>query len=1046
MSFVQQGVDPRTGQYTVQLLLPELSANELAGPSLPLSLSFNPLNGVDAGFGLGFGLGLSQYNPQTRMLSLGDGETFKVTGNGLEPAIAERKLKSFRFFDDGGGIYRIIQHSGVMETLITGGGGIARPVEIAAPSGHTLKLSYLPFADSVRLESIRDEQGEILRFERDVSGQWLELLLWPNRGEGGMPVSRYTLRLDALSRVSEIVLPTDERASWRFDYVETGGLSCINEIFTPVGGRETVLYEDGGHPFPVGSGREPLPRVSLHRLEPGFGQPPIETRYSYSDHNFLGHGAAIGWSDDGLDNLYKVTRGYAYSSTAQVWGGGEMKRKTERTFNRFHLLNEEVTTQGNCVKRVKTTYYADLPENIARPFDQQPPQCQLPAKTETIWELTDEPTRLRAEIVETTYDVHGNLLIQKNANGTSEERDYYPVQGEGQDCPPDPDGFVRSLRSSTVHPDESAEVGGAPTLRTHVRYGQFTPLPGEHARPFLLPVSETLLRVEASTQTELQRSESAYYDDPTDPFKLARLKSESQALKDKTTRTNYVYTKLNSPLLSGETVLQTLEVITGFDGVQKSITQQSSLLNGQPLLVEDVNQVRIRYAYDELQRVTSETVAPGTDYEATRTYQYALIANTSEAVERRRHHLAQDEMLLAKRDMLTRQKKRIADLRQAQPIAVAAIDDALAATQMALGINFHAQRLNGQAEQVMTDVKGVATRTFLDGLNRPVLEERQDPDNTPINPPFRQTYLATYDDLGYLVAETVVDWIGGEDLLLTSTHQYDNWGTKNKTTHPNKVSECEELDPIGAGGLAGPVSRQWREGVDGQKAAVTETSMNLFGDPIRTERFDTDGGSLGMHRRLYDGLGRMQEEYDPGDLKTSHRYDDFDRPSQTTLPDASTILRWYAQHSSRDLPVSINVNGVVLGTQDFDGLDRLVQSVAGGRQTKFRYDPGMVQPAATTTPNGQTIEYSYVPHLGDEPVQRRSPNSTADYEYDPRDARLVSCLEAGEALNRTYSSTGRLRSETTRKPSGEEFTATYDYSLLGRECSFKNVFRPCGRI
>lgn len=70
MSFVQGGVDPRTGQYNVSLALPELVANHLNGPNLPLRIGFNPMNPEDSGFGAGWRLNLSEYDPQSQMLSL----------------------------------------------------------------------------------------------------------------------------------------------------------------------------------------------------------------------------------------------------------------------------------------------------------------------------------------------------------------------------------------------------------------------------------------------------------------------------------------------------------------------------------------------------------------------------------------------------------------------------------------------------------------------------------------------------------------------------------------------------------------------------------------------------------------------------------------------------------------------------------------------------------------------------------------------------------------------------------------------------------------
>ncbi|RMR11826.1 YD repeat-containing protein [Pseudomonas amygdali pv. ulmi] len=51
LSYVQSGVDPRTGQYTVAITLPDVKTNGLRGPGMPLALNYNPLNRQDSGFG-----------------------------------------------------------------------------------------------------------------------------------------------------------------------------------------------------------------------------------------------------------------------------------------------------------------------------------------------------------------------------------------------------------------------------------------------------------------------------------------------------------------------------------------------------------------------------------------------------------------------------------------------------------------------------------------------------------------------------------------------------------------------------------------------------------------------------------------------------------------------------------------------------------------------------------------------------------------------------------------------------------------------------------
>ena len=53
LSFVAGSVDPRTGQYGLAIELPELPANQLSGPNLPLRIAFNPMNNQDSGFGVG---------------------------------------------------------------------------------------------------------------------------------------------------------------------------------------------------------------------------------------------------------------------------------------------------------------------------------------------------------------------------------------------------------------------------------------------------------------------------------------------------------------------------------------------------------------------------------------------------------------------------------------------------------------------------------------------------------------------------------------------------------------------------------------------------------------------------------------------------------------------------------------------------------------------------------------------------------------------------------------------------------------------------------
>ncbi|WP_434574622.1 RHS repeat-associated core domain-containing protein [Pseudomonas sp. Z3-6] len=979
MSYVQGGVDPRTGQYTVSINLPEVQSNWLCGPAFPLNLTFSPINTLDSGFGVGWNLNLSQFTLSDDILALSTGETFKVTGSAPLPDIKEKKLDTFHFENLSGERYRVLHKSGMVEELLVGGvlTRVALPEYVKSPAGHSLTFAYKSFRGGQCLHSISDAQGELLQINRDDYDEWVEILVRPD-GPNGTALARYEMKLNTSGWVTEIVLPTPDKGSWRFGYGNgpIRNILCLHEIKTPVGGLETLEYADTGHPYPHGVVRPNLPRVTRHRSYPDFGQPNadetmIEVEFSYTSHNFLGAGETVSW-EDGMDPLYKLQASYEYGSTANLMVGSQVARTVERSYNRFHLLVEEKTLQEHCVKRVRTRYYD---EDV--PFERQVPQFQFPKEVTTSWELDNDATQYRAEITRSAYNDQGNHTEQVEPNGIRTVYTYYSKNGE-DGCPAD--RFERNLKDTTVYPSSQGEPG-APTLRTRLRYSAHKPLSGSGLDDWLAMDSETLMQVEGANETTLQQTLRSYHELTDDPFLHGRLASQQTLLNGTTSTTLYEYDKGPSAL-AGETVLETTETYIGYDDapdseVRKTIVSEDSLLHGQPLLTRDDNEVKIRYTYDALTRVVTETVAPDEpEFEATRQYSYLLTA------------------------------------------------------------------LDGQrAEQLVTDVKGVETRTRVDGLNRPVYEERQDADNPVRAEEFRQTYSASYDVFGNLTEETQYDWRDEQQAALASTYEYDGWGAQRSVTGPDGVKVYEETNPIGSELWQGPIQTAWREGTDTEAkvSGKTVTYLNLLEKPDQVERFETDGTLISRHRYGYDGLGRTAEETDARDATTKYTYDVFDRMVATVLPGGATVRRSYALHSSEDLPTEISVDGIELGQQVFDGLGRRVESITGGRKQTFTYDPGQTQPATLTTASNQLIHYVYQPQLGEEPSQRRLPGDvTAEYVRDRKNARLVSCTEGGLELSREYFSTGELKSET-RVQGADTYAMHYKHSRLGLLETYTNV-------
>ncbi|MFP3409227.1 hypothetical protein SB757_31910, partial [Pseudomonas sp. SIMBA_065] len=73
-------------------------------------------------------------------------------------------------------------------------------------------------------------------------------------------------------------------------------------------------------------------------------------------HNFIGGGSSIPWSDEGLDNLYEVPEDYTYQSLQIQEVLRQPVRTITRTFNRFHLLTEQATAQGDKLLQAFTRY------------------------------------------------------------------------------------------------------------------------------------------------------------------------------------------------------------------------------------------------------------------------------------------------------------------------------------------------------------------------------------------------------------------------------------------------------------------------------------------------------------------------------------------------------------------------------------------------------------------------------------------------------------------------------------------------------------------
>lgn len=305
-SFVQEGVDPRTGQFTTTIAAYDVPTEARNCPTFKLLLTYNPLHPKDVGLGNGWAFNLSSYQhretPSHKTLFLSTGERFRVTETASILSVSDQKLKSFQFKKRAKGEYEIALKSGQVEVLSNANGtyDTTVPVKLYAANGRSLDLTWKRVGEQPRLSEIHD--GSQCLFKIQYSDASVDLIRSPGTGNA----STLTVKLRN-NRLVEVSLPPegDRRPSWKFAYETLGQITCMSRVESPAGLVEDVTHNATGHRLPTGAPYKTIPYVVSHTLRPGGGQPPIKTSYAFSDRNFLAYGAGYNWND-GEDNLYRA--------------------------------------------------------------------------------------------------------------------------------------------------------------------------------------------------------------------------------------------------------------------------------------------------------------------------------------------------------------------------------------------------------------------------------------------------------------------------------------------------------------------------------------------------------------------------------------------------------------------------------------------------------------------------------------------------------------------------------------------------------------------
>ncbi|MDB5995837.1 MAG: hypothetical protein JWP42_2973 [Pseudomonas sp.] len=931
--FLAGGVDPRTGIYTCSLMLGEIKSGGLNGPSLPINLSFNPLNSADSGFGTGWSMAMTRYDANNQLLSLSSGGSFRTKRTATHLVFDELKLETLKVKRSGPGRFDVIHKSGVHEELkVFAGSDVAVPMRIVSANGAAIMLDYTAIDEQPALVAVRDSQRTLLRISR-TQGK-VTLTQYP----GTECEASFVLAL-ANDEVSSISLPVG--GSWLLTYEPFGNIRCLTQIDSPSGAREMIGYQDMGHQFPAGSPIRAMPYVISHTVFPQQNQPAITKNYEFSQKNFLGFDDdGRSWSPDG-DTLYRSSSGYEYSSTEKLMAGTKVHSSTVRTYNKYHLLISQVTTCQQMITTRSTEYHIDSRKS----FLEQPAQFRLP-KVQTLRYENRKTGKSREELTRTEFDSAGNLLKQVGPDGITTLSEFYPAAGD-EGCPGDPLGFVRFERKRTIIPASQASAApdksSAASTVMRYRYALQPSLQGSLLAA-VLPVEESFYELIAGAEVLRSKTQRAYINQPDDALRHGLLQKHTVTQNALSTVTEFVYVLDNNRL-------EVQSTQRGFDGSVKVAAQTLSWLNGMKLGERSEDQGAVAYAFDAIGRPLSETFAAGTANAATRRMVYQAASKTLPAT-------------MLRTDLLGVQQKVVYDgLGRVVAVEEQDCDNSDEAVRNQLCVIYTA-RHNAQGqlmEQTHSDwwggvVRPVKTGFVYDdwGQVKTTLHADGRKEHCEIDPVAR-TETRWLEGMGESVTglnafgkpERIESFNVAGESQGAIVHKYDGIGRAISQTDPVGNTTAYEYD----------VFNRLRRSVlpDGN---VVETDYALHSQESLVTEVKVAGQSLG--RQTFDGLGRLSESSVGGRTVTADYEAGFAQPIWQKSASGAKVEFVYARDfGGRVLQRKATGLHAVFTYNPLHG--QLASCVEQGRETRFEYHPSGRLKSETTAHAGvdRTASYTY---------------------------------------------------------------------------------------
>ena len=602
INLVSGSVNERNGFFDFSTGVVNIVGNNLKGPELNISLSFDHFKSIDMGLGEGLKFSLPFFDCTNAILHTDQGVSVKLSDNNLANPI-EACLSNFKITETGS-LLLVKYHDGsVDEFKKTPKADYAFLSKRRDSAGNALHLEW----NGTKLEQIVDDNDvEYLSIERTSNRSGRELTLLSGR------YYIYTYINSSFKKI-EVSTPYFQSSQYRdqpkyelsVHFSTSVKYHLIDSITSPNGALQSVDHgERSGEALKDHKGKL-MAVVKQHSIE--FNgrtlkrttydfKPPVDDSSDYQykkDYIAYGYKANIS-NTRGSDPTYSIIKPYFYKVIVTETDHDNQESVVECIYDKFHNLREQKKIYKGCTQAEKYHYYLNDDVDIS----DQEGRFKLANKIEKTY---SDLTKARfTETYEYDYDEFGNVLSEiDHVQNVRIDYEYYDTRIDKVEGCPKYEDFVFFLKKQSV--TDLNAIDGATSIR-EVSVRKYT------------AINNSIYLLSDSSPYSHTSIEFDYHRTNVDQGRL--LSRQIIKSDQKCTKQEFSYLDNDSTLY-----VKCTTTADSLPGEESYLSLELDQYTGQKLLIDDSGSItKMEYYPDG--RLKKEISSPNSVYECAREYEY----------------------------------------------------------------------------------------------------------------------------------------------------------------------------------------------------------------------------------------------------------------------------------------------------------------------------------------------------------------------------------------------------------------------------------------